>query len=67
MRGLFLRAAASPCNLELSKEHAAHLGRIFASRITKPILRNREWGIDLLNASLTELEWLRAENGVLPS
>jgi hypothetical protein len=61
------RKAVLTSMLELSKEDATHLGHIFASRITKLILRYREWGVDLLNASLTEMEWLRTENGVLPS
>ncbi len=61
------RKAVLTSMLELSEEDATYLGHIFANRITKLIWRYREWGIDLLNASLTEMEWLRTENSVLPS
>jgi hypothetical protein len=61
------RKAVLKSMLELSEEDANHLGSLFASRISKLILRYRECGVDLLNASVTEMEWLRTENGVLPS
>jgi hypothetical protein len=61
------RKAMLKSMLELSKEDANHLGSLFETRITKLILRYREWGVDLLNASVTEMEWMRTENGDLPS
>jgi len=61
------RKAALTSMLELPTEDATDLGPIFASRMTKLILRYRELGVDLLKASISEMECLRAEDGFLPS